>query len=89
MDSFFSWLCLVASALDRKLFLVADVQDVGYWVVKVQSEPSLHPFISVYGYRENINKLILLFRKKKSPYKNWVFITDDTQQRARTIGAQT
>jgi hypothetical protein len=31
MDSFLTWLCLVASALDRKLFLVADIQDVGYW----------------------------------------------------------
>lgn len=34
MDSFFSWLSLVASALDRKLFFVADLQDVGYWVAK-------------------------------------------------------
>jgi hypothetical protein len=34
MDSFLTWLCLVASALDRKLFLVADIQDVGYWVAK-------------------------------------------------------
>jgi len=30
MDSFLSWLCLVSSALDRKLFLVADMQEVGY-----------------------------------------------------------
>src|SRR5882672_5897923 len=31
MDSYLLWLCLVSSALDRKLFLVADIQDVGYW----------------------------------------------------------
>ena len=37
MDSFLSWLSLVASALDRKLFLVADMQDVGCWVAKIQS----------------------------------------------------
>jgi hypothetical protein len=73
MDSFLSWLCLVASALDRKLFLVADIQDVGYWVAKIQSETDLHPFIIAYGYQENIQKLIQIYRQKNSPYKNWVF----------------
>jgi len=73
VDSFLSWLCLVASALDRKLFLVADMQDVGYWVAKIQSEVALHPFIVAFGYRENIEKLINLYRTKRSPYKDWVF----------------
>jgi hypothetical protein len=73
MDSFLSWLCLVASALDRKLFLVADIQDVGYWVAKIQSEVVVHPFIIAYGYRENIEKLIRYYRRKRSPYQNWVF----------------
>jgi hypothetical protein len=76
MDSFLSWLCLVASALDRKLFLVADMQDVGYWVAKIQSEVVVHPFIVAYGYRENIEKLIRYYRSKASPYKNWVFPTN-------------
>ena len=35
----------VASAIDRKLFMVADLQDIGYWVAKIQSEIVLHPFI--------------------------------------------
>ena len=73
MDSFLSWLCLVASALDRKLFLVADIQDVGYWVAKIQSEVVVHPFIVAYGYKENIEKLIRLFRTKRSPYRHFVF----------------
>ena len=73
MDSFLSWLCLVTSALDRKLFLVADMQEVGYWVAKIQSEVVLHPFIVAYGYQENIEKLIVFYRTKRSPYKNWVF----------------
>jgi hypothetical protein len=73
MDSFLTWLCLVASALDRKLFLVADIQDVGYWVAKIQSEVVLHPFIVAYGYQENIEKLIRFYRHKRSPYQNWVF----------------
>ena len=73
MDFFLSWLCLVASALDRKLFLVADIQDVGYWVAKIQSEVVIHPFIVAYGYKENIEKLIRLFRTKRSPYRNFVF----------------
>jgi len=74
MDSFLSWLCLVASALDRKLFLVADMQDVGYWVAKIQSEVVVHPFIVAYGYKENLEKLIRTFtRTEDSPYKNWAF----------------
>lgn len=72
IDSFLSWLCLVASALDRKLFLVADIQDVGYWVAKIQSEVVVHPFIAAYGYKESIEKLIRLYRTKDSPYKSWV-----------------
>src|SRR5258708_33572027 len=73
MDSFLSWLSLVASALDRKLFLVADLQDVGYWVAKIQSELVLHPFIVAYRYKESIEKLIHWYRGKRSPYKNWIF----------------
>ncbi len=76
MDSFLSWLCLVSAALDRRLFLVADMQDVGYWVAKIQSEVVLHQFIVAYGYKENIEKLIHIFRNRKSPYKNFVFPTN-------------
>jgi hypothetical protein len=73
MDSFLTWMSLVASALDRKLFYVADIQDVGYWVAKIQSEVTLHPFIIAYGYQENMEKLINYYREKESPYKNFVF----------------
>jgi hypothetical protein len=73
MDSFLTWMCLVASALDRKLFLVADIQDVGYWVAKIQSEVILRGFIVGYGYQDNIEKLIRFYRRKKSTYRNWVF----------------
>lgn len=76
MDSFLTWLCLVASALDRKLFLVADIQDVGYWVAKIQSEVVLHGYIVAFGYQENIEKLIRFYRSKKSPYQSWVFPTN-------------
>jgi hypothetical protein len=68
-----TWLSLVASALDRKLFSVADIQEVGYWVAKIQSDPALHGFIISFGYKENIEKLIRYYRRKKSPYKNWFF----------------
>gem|GEM_PF-6562461 len=80
MDSFLSWLSLVASALDRKLFLAEDMQDVGYWVAKIQSEVALHPFIVAYGYQENIEKLIRFYRRKGGPYKNWVFPINDAAQ---------
>jgi hypothetical protein len=73
MDSFLSWLSLVASALERKLFSVSDIEDVGYWVAKIQSEAVLHPFIIAYWYHENIEKLIRLYRQKNTPYRNWIF----------------
>jgi hypothetical protein len=84
IDSFLSWLSFIASALDRKLFLVADLQDVGYWVAKIQSETVVHPFIVAFGYQENMNKLIQLYRRKKSPYKNWVFPTARQSRRRPT-----
>lgn len=73
MDSFLSWLSLVASGLNRNLFAVSDIEEVGYWVAKLQSEPITHNFICAYGYQENINKLVTLFRRKKSPYQYWMF----------------
>src|SRR6266851_1811199 len=73
MDTFLSWLNIVASGLNRKLFAVADIEEVGYWVAKLQSEPITHNFICAYGYQENINKLVISYRRKKSPYQYWVF----------------
>jgi hypothetical protein len=72
VDAFLSWLCLVASALDRKLFVVADVQDVGFWVAKVHGEQSLQPFIVAFGYQDGIDKLVRLFRSNKNPYQKWL-----------------
>ena len=34
IDSFLTWLGVVACALDRNLFSTADIEDVGYWVAK-------------------------------------------------------
>jgi hypothetical protein len=81
LDAFLSWLSLVASALERKLFLVADIQDVGYWVAKIESEVVLHPFIIAFGYKENIEKLIRLYRAERSTYKDWVFPTNRVHEK--------
>ena len=80
LDMFLSWLALVGSALDRKLFLVEDNQDVGYWVAKIESEVVIHPFIVGYGYATSLEKLIRLYRNKDSDYKNWVFPTNHPPQ---------
>jgi hypothetical protein len=77
MDSFLSWLSLVSSAIERNLFLAADIQDVGYWVAKIQSEVDLHGFIIAYGYGESIQRLVRTFRRKKSLYQKWVFPIND------------
>ena len=80
MDSFLSWLSLVASALDRKLFVAEDMHDVGYWVAKIESEVVLHPFIVAYGYKDSIEKLIRCYRRKGSPYNDWVFPINEAAQ---------
>jgi hypothetical protein len=77
IDSFLSWLSLVASGLNRKLFVVEDIEEVGYWVAKIQSEPVLHGFISAFGYEENILKLIKAFRGQRNPYRFWHFLPPD------------
>jgi hypothetical protein len=73
IDSFLTWLSLIASGLDRKLFLVADIQDVGYWVQKVLSEPIVMEFIRAYGYETNFKKLITYYQIGETPYKRWRF----------------
>jgi hypothetical protein len=73
IDSFLSWLSLVASALDRNLFTAADIEDIGYWIAKIESDPVVRKFVVAYGYEENIGKLISRYRSAKTPYKNWVF----------------
>jgi hypothetical protein len=74
MDSFLTWLSLVASGLNRKLFLVGDIEEVGYWVAKIESERIVHGFILAYGYEERMKALAKAFRKKPNPYKNWHFL---------------
>jgi len=73
IDSFLSWLNLVASALDRKLFTAADMEEIGYWVAKIESDPVIIEFVIAYGYGENVDKLISRYRRDKTSYKNWVF----------------
>jgi hypothetical protein len=73
VDSFLSWLSLVASAIERKLFLVEDIEEVGYWVAKLESESAVHPFIAAYGYQSGFDRLSSEFRKRKSAYRRWWF----------------
>jgi hypothetical protein len=49
------------------------MEEIGYWVAKIESDPVLIKFIVAYGYRENINKLIGRYRSDETPYKNWMF----------------
>lgn len=49
------------------------MEEVGYWVAKIESEVVLQPFIDAYGYGHNIEKLKRWYRDESSPYKNFVF----------------
>jgi hypothetical protein len=73
VDSFLSWLCLVSSALDRGLFQAADIEEVGYWVAKIQSEEVLHGFIVAFGYQGGIERLVASIRRNKGAYQKWAF----------------
>ncbi len=81
MDSFLSWLSLVANALDRKLFLVADLQDVGYWVFKIKSEIATKDFIRVFGYHQNMQKLIRFYTQEESAYRSWILSVEGQPNR--------
>lgn len=79
-DSFLSWLGLVAGALERNLFVVKDIEEVGYWISKIKSEPVLHPFIHSYGYGGSFEKLSSLFKKNTGAYQYWFFPTNTAGQ---------
>jgi len=83
IDSFLSWLCLVSSGIDRGLFKVADIEEVGYWVAKIQSETVMHGFIVGFGYQKNIEKLVRFFRRNEGAYQTWVFPPDTLARRRR------
>ncbi|MBB3998378.1 hypothetical protein [Aureimonas pseudogalii] len=73
IDSFLSWLALVAGALERNLFVAEDIEEVGYWVAKLESEQVMRPFIVAYGYQASVEKLVRCFREGKGAYQRWVF----------------
>jgi len=53
--------------------MAGDMQEIGYWVAKIESDPAVIEFVIAFGYGENINKLIQRYRTAKTPYRNWVF----------------
>jgi hypothetical protein len=61
MDRLLSWMCLLANALDRKLFKTDDVEVARYWVSKVAASRFLHPFIRSYNYAPSIQSLAKSF----------------------------
>jgi hypothetical protein len=73
IDSFLSWLSLVASAIERKLFFVEDIDEVGYWLAKLESEPAVLPFLVAYGYQNSLSRLTSEFRSRRSTYQRWWF----------------
>jgi hypothetical protein len=64
IDSFLSWLSLIASGLDRRLFLAKDIQDVSYWLNKVRSHQAVLTFAQAYGYSDTINRLRRHYTRK-------------------------
>lgn len=74
IDTFLSWLALVASAIDRGVFKVQDIEDVAYWVAKIESEPHVIDFIKAFGYESGFEKLRIQCRTRNSNYREWRFL---------------
>jgi hypothetical protein len=74
LDTFLSWLALVASAIDRKIFVINDIEEVAYWVSKIESEPPVMLFIKAFGYETGFDRLRKQCRSGRSSYKNWHFL---------------
>ena len=68
MDALLSWLSLVASALDRNLFVADDVDVVGYWVFQIERVGFLDGFIRAFGYDKQIEKLRRAFQHRAGAY---------------------
>jgi hypothetical protein len=72
MDALLSWLGLVASALDRDLFIADDVDVVGYWVFHIERVGFLDGFIRAFGYDKQTQKLRKAFQHRANAYNfNW------------------
>jgi hypothetical protein len=57
LDSLLSWLSLLATALNRKLFTVEDVKDVYYWIRHIERADFLNDFIETFGYGDSFRNL--------------------------------
>ncbi len=68
MDDLLSWLGLVSNALSRNLFNVADIKEVGYWVVRIEKLRYMDPFIFAFGYKQQTDHLRLAFESFAGNY---------------------
>jgi len=64
IDTLLTWLNLIASALDRNLFEARDIDEVGFWVHRIEQMGVFEAFIDVFGYREPTDQLRSAFRYK-------------------------
>ncbi|WP_156648079.1 hypothetical protein [Methylobacterium sp. Leaf88] len=76
MDDLLSWLDLIASGLNRKLFKPEDLPKVGYWVEQIRKVGYLDEFIRKFGYSDSIEILRRAFAS---------FCEDHRDGRALTI----
>ena len=74
IDTFLSWLALVGSAVDRGIFRIQDIEDVAYWVSKIEPEPKVLAFIKSFGYESGFRKLRVQCRTRNSNYRDWRFL---------------
>lgn len=70
-DSFMSWLSLVSSALERKLFTIEDIEGVEYWVKTVMEDRCTHDFVKEY-FKHSMDKLVSYVFEGKSYDKDWL-----------------
>ena len=70
MDTLFTRLSLISSAIDNRLFKPQDIDDIGYWIVRIHCVKFCEGFISEYGYSKSTEALRRQFAHSFEVYKS-------------------
>jgi hypothetical protein len=64
MDSFLTWHQLARKALARNLYAPADIEQIAYWLLRIQQAQYLEPFMRAFGYLHDIRALERIFARE-------------------------
>jgi hypothetical protein len=85
VDSFLTWLSVIANGLDRGLFTKDDMPEIGYWVAKIKTMPYLMQFIGDYDYEVFFKRLEWHYRDDKNKWARRLTVLNVSDKRYSAI----